>query len=104
MKNKPMQGVVYYFFLDKLDDYVKSTYRIICDEKTQNYYMYHKEFKQNNVFTIVRTSKRCYRVTHFNNQSHDFLYFSCKNYRLLARKINAIVWRYVIDDYFLRPP
>lgn len=96
--------ITYHFLLYVLEDYVKDIYDIVFDEKSQNYLLLHKFQQHNNIFIIIRTSKRCYRVAHYvrHNSTTRFMYFSAVNYRQCARKINGVVYRYVLDD--LRPP
>lgn len=41
-------------------------------------------------FIVIRTSKRCYRVSYFNEDFKHFQYFSAENYRECAKKMIEI--------------
>lgn len=104
MRKIPCKGVVYHFFLDDLADYVRQYYNVTYNTKHQDFILTSKTEKLNNVFLIIRTSKRCYRVAHYRKKGEVYQYFSCSNYRHLAFKINMIVWRYMFYDVANKPP
>lgn len=95
--------VTYHFFLYMLDDITKTLYKTVYSPYTQHYYMCHK-YEKDNIFVIVRTSKRCYRVCHYRKQGNVFMYFSCRNYSVLGHKINGIVYKYALEDFRLKAP
>lgn len=41
-------------------------------------------------FIVIRSSKKCYRVMYFNNDFKFFKYFSARNYRTCAEKMENI--------------
>lgn len=67
------------------------TYRLNYNRKYHNYfYARYRKRTMIDCFTVIRTSKRCYRVTYFNADYMHFQYFSAENYRDCAAKMIEI--------------
>lgn len=78
---------VHWLHLELAGEFTKA-YRLSYNTRF-HHYRYARYFKRTLIdeFIVVRTSKKCYRVTYFNNDYKFFKYFSAKNYRECAEKM-----------------
>lgn len=80
-----------HWLIDELNGEFTRAFKLSYNYKSHNYrYARYKKRTLIDEFLIVRTSKRCYRVTYFNNDFKYFYYFSCRNYKDCACQMKGI--------------
>lgn len=86
----PPGGRVHWFIYN-LPVCVKRAYEIKFDYEYHNYYLirYRKRVLRD-CFTVIRTSRRCWRCTYYNADYDYFEYFSSMTSSDLARKIERV--------------
>ena len=84
-------GLTVHWLVDELRGEFVKAYNLNLNRKHHNYFFSrYRKRTLIDVFIVVRTSKRCYRVTYFNADFNHFQYFSSENYRECAEKMKAI--------------
>jgi hypothetical protein len=89
----PKGGRVHWLLSSLPSDFVKA-YDVVYNYKYHNYRFV--RYAENRVryvideFIVIRTSKRCWRVSYFNRVTAEFKYFSCDTYLYVAAKMYEI--------------
>lgn len=66
-------------------------YRLCYNYKFHHYrYARYRKRTLIDEFIVIRSSKKCYRVMYFNNDFKFFKYFTARNYRECAEKLENI--------------
>ena len=86
----PPGGNVHWLHLELVGEFTKA-YRLSYNHSFHHYhYSRYRKRTLIDEFIVIRTSKRCYRVTYFNEDFKHFQYFSARNYRECAKKMIEI--------------
>lgn len=84
-------GLTVHWLVDELHGEFVKAYNLSLNRKHHNYFFTrYRKRTLIDVFIVVRTSKRCYRVMYFNADFNHFQYFSSENYRECADKMKSI--------------
>ncbi len=84
-------GLTVHWLADELSGEFSINYRLSFNRKYHNYhYARYRKRTLIDEFIVIRTSKRCYRVSYFNADFKHFQYFSAENYRDCAAQMIAI--------------
>lgn len=66
----------------------KNSYRLFYNYASHNYMFYrNKGFSIYDIFIVVRTSKRCFRVSYVNTETSEFQTFSCTKSKHAAHRM-----------------
>lgn len=85
-----------HWLLWNLEKEFKGKYELSFDYSYHKYTFYrYRNKKLYDVFIVVRTSKKCFRVMYSNLRTHDMQYFSCFKSSHCARRMWYI---YKIDE------
>ena len=85
-----------HWLLWHLEREFKQEYILSFDYATHSYLFYRMKKRQlYDVFVVVRTSKRCFRVMYANTRTNEIQYFSCLRSINTARRMWYI---YKIDE------
>lgn len=75
----------------------KGAYRMEYNYKFHKYLFYRMNGRKHriyDVFTVIRTSKRCFRIMYVNAEIKEFLYFSCTTSEEAGQRMNEIFEMY----------
>jgi hypothetical protein len=73
------------------DDNFTRKYKLSYNKKYHHYrFARYRKRTMIDEFVVIRTSKRCYRVSYFNEDYKHFQYFSAENYRDCAKQMVEI--------------
>ena len=90
-----------HWLLHNLETEFKGKYQLIWKYENHSYTFYRMSGKKlYDVFIVVRTSKRCFRVSYANSRTGEMQTFSCKKSSICARRMWYI---YKIDEQSLPP-
>ena len=82
----PPGGRVHWFIYN-LPNCIKRAYKIKFDYDYHNYYLIRcRRMTLRDCFTVIRTSRRCWRCTYYNADYDYFEYFSAMTSKDLVRK------------------
>ena len=80
-----------HWLLWNLSPQFKGKYILSYDYLFHRYFFYRRKgYKIYDTFTVIRTSKRCFRVTYCNLETKQFEYFSCRTSAETAKKMENI--------------
>lgn len=84
-------GLTVHWLLDALHGEFTRAYKTEYNRKFHHYrFARYRKRTLVDEFLVIRTSKRCYRVSYFNADFRYFQFFSSENYRDCAYRIIAI--------------
>ena len=83
------EGGRVHWFLLHLSPMVKTRFKLFWDYEYHNYALIRTEKRTLiDVFVVVRSSERCFRVIYFNKKTLYFEYFSARNAKAAAELVN----------------
>ena len=87
-----------HWLLHKLPKDFKMSYRLYYDYKFHRYLFYRNyRYSLRDVFIIVRTSRKCWRVSYVNTYCNRLDYFSCKSLDVLIEFMYSIFLNFPIE-------
>jgi hypothetical protein len=85
-----------HWLLHNLEREFKANYKLSFNYANHSYMFYRMNGKKiKDVFIVVRTSKRCWRVSYANTETTEYQSFTCKKSVNVARRMWYI---YKIDE------
>lgn len=83
----PLGGRVHWLLLNLRRDF-KAAYKVEFNYLTHSYYFFRKRKRTIvDFFIVIRTSKRCFRVSYHNRITKEFVYFSVNTSRQAALRM-----------------
>lgn len=86
-------GLTVHWLVDELTGEFTRNYKLSYNRKYHHYrFARYRKRTLIDEFIVIRTSKRCYRVSYFNEDFKHFQYFSAENYKDCARQMKEIFY------------